>query len=322
MAKSPFLISVLVFIGIILLALVILYYLKNLEERNNLIRKIKAKYKELNPYETEDFSVPKGRIKKYFLHVINYLGNLVKPKNEKELSSRRKALLKCGYRRENAIVIFFGLKVFFAMLMVTFFLFSKLLVMKPISQVYFVFFLVLMATAGFYLPDILLHLKTNARKRKLLEHFPEALDMMVICVEAGLGLDSAINRVGEEMKISSKVVSEEFRLLSLELRAGKPRRDALKNFALRTDLEDVKSLVTLLIQTDKFGTKVAQALRVYSDSMRTKRYQRAEEVAAKLPIKLVFPLILFIFPSLFVTILGPALIQAYRTFSAHVIIPH
>ncbi len=314
MAKSPFLISVLVFTGIILSTLVILYYLKNLEERRNLIQKIKAKYKELNPDETEDFFVPEGRVKKYFLHVVNYLGNLVKPKNEKELSSRRKALLKCGYRRENTLIIFFGFKLFFAILMAASFLFFKLMVMKPMPQIYFVFFLTLMAMAGFYLPDIFLYLKTKERKRKLLENFPDALDLMVICVEAGLGLDSAINRVGEEMKLKSKVVSEEFRLLSLELRGGKLRRDALKNFALRTDLEDVKSLVTLLIQTDKFGTRVAQALRVYSDSMRTKRYQRAEEIAAKLPVKLVFPMILFIFPSLFVTILGPALIQVYRIF--------
>jgi tight adherence protein C len=253
-------------------------------------------------------------VKKNILKVAGYLGNLVRPKSEKELSRRRKALLRCGYRRENALIIFFGFKVFFAILMVAFFLLFKFLAMKPIPQFYSVFFLVLMATTGFYLPDIFLHLKTNMRKRKLLENFPDALDLMVICVEAGLGLDSAINRVGEEMKFKSRVTSEEFKLLSLELRAGKKRIDALKNLALRTDLEDINSLVTLLIQTDKFGTRVAQALRVYSDSMRTKRYQRAEEMATKLPVKLVFPLIFFIFPSLFVTILGPVVIQVYRKF--------
>lgn len=310
--KIPFLISVLVFTGAMLSALVIFYYFKNLKEHRNLIGKIKEKYKELNPAGAENFSVTDSVFKKYILNVAGYLGNLAKPKNEKELSRMRKNLLKCGYRRENASVIFFGLKVFFAILMAASFLLFKLLAMKPIPQLYFIFFLVLMATAGFYLPDIFLHLKTNARKRRLLENFPDALDLMVVCVEAGMGLDSAINRVGEEMKLSNKVVSEEFRLLSLELRAGKVRKDALKNLALRTDLEDINSLVTLLIQTDKFGTRVAQALRVYADSMRTKRCQRAEEIASKLPVKLVFPLVLFIFPSLFVVILGPAAIRIFR----------
>jgi len=155
-------------------------------------------------------------------------------------------------------------------------------------------------------------MKIAKREEKILEGFPDALDLMVVCVEAGIGLDAAITRVGEEMKLSNKVLYEEFKLLSLELRAGKQRRDALRNLAMRTDMEDVSSLVTLLIQTDKFGTSIAQALRVHSDSMRTKRYQRAEELATKLPVKMVFPLIVFIFPSIFVTVLGPAIIQIFR----------
>jgi tight adherence protein C len=144
------------------------------------------------------------------------------------------------------------------------------------------------------------------------EGLPEALDMMVVCVEAGMGLDAAINRVGEEIALSNKVVGEEFRLLSLELKVGKQRKDALRSLAMRTDLEDVNSLVTLLIQTERFGTSIGQSLRVHSDSMRVKRQQKAEEIAAKLPVKLLIPLILFIFPSLFVTILGPAVIRIIR----------
>ena len=150
-------------------------------------------------------------------------------------------------------------------------------------------------------------------KKRLAKGFPDALDLMVVCVEAGMGLDAAINRVGEELGLSHPELSRELNHLNLELRAGKSRQTALRNLANRVDMEDVNSLVTLLIQTDRFGTSVAQALRVFSDSFRTARYQRAEEIAAKIGTKLIFPLVLFIFPSLFVVTLGPALIMAYRT---------
>ena len=152
----------------------------------------------------------------------------------------------------------------------------------------------------------------SERQRKILEGFPDVLDLMVVCVEAGMGLDAAIFRAGKEIELKNRVISEEFKLLSLELRAGKSRQDALRSLAMRVNLEDVNSLISLLIQTDKFGTSVAQALRVHSEAMRVKRFQMAEEIAAKLPVKLVFPLILFIFPSLFVVLLGPAMINIYR----------
>ncbi len=169
-----------------------------------------------------------------------------------------------------------------------------------------------LALVGFYLPNLWLRLKIGARKEKIMEGFPDALDLMVICVEAGMGLDQAINRVGEEMKLSCPPISDEFRTLNMEMRMGKSRREALRNMANRTELDDVTSLVTLLIQTDQFGTSIGQALRVHSDSMRVQRRQRAEEKAAKLALKLLFPLIFFIFPSLFVVIMGPAMIQVFH----------
>ncbi len=138
------------------------------------------------------------------------------------------------------------------------------------------------------------------------------LDLLVVCVETGMGLDSAIYRVAQEIRLSHKMLGDELNVLNLEIRAGNSREKALRNLSDRIDVEDVSSLVTLLIQTSKFGTSVAQSLRVYSDTFRTKRYQKAEEIAAKLPVKLMLPLILFIFPSLFVVILGPAAIQVYR----------
>jgi tight adherence protein C len=170
--------------------------------------------------------------------------------------------------------------------------------------------------AGFYFPDLCLKLWIGWRKEQIISGFPDALDLLVVCVEAGMGIDAAINRVAEEIRMSSRVISDELRLLNLELRAGKGRADALRNLGIRTDVEEVRSFTTLLIQTDRFGTSVAQALRVHSDGMRTRRHQKAEELAAKLPVKLMFPLILFIFPAIFVVIVGPAAIQIYHAIIA------
>jgi tight adherence protein C len=172
--------------------------------------------------------------------------------------------------------------------------------------------LAVLAILGYYLPDLWLQFKIARRKESILNGFPDALDLLVVCVEAGMGLDSAINRVAKEIEFDNKVLSGELKLYNLEMRAGKLRQDALRNLAMRTDLEEVNNLATLLIQTDKFGTSVGQALKVYSDTMRVQRFQRAEERAAKIPVKLIFPLILFIFPSLFVAILGPAVINIYK----------
>ena len=209
-------------------------------------------------------------------------------------------LLKGRLSRGKYPIIFFGTKVFFAVWLPLLFFLTRLVIHMNIPSLTFLLISILLAMMGFYLPNLWIKMRISNRKEKMQQGLPDALDLMVVCVEAGTGLDAAINRVGEEMKLSNKVLSEEFRLMSMELRAGKQRRNALKNLALRTDLEDVSSLVTLLIQTEKFGTSLAQALRVHSDSMRTKRFQKAEEIAAKLPVKLMFPLVLFIFPSIFV----------------------
>ena len=182
----------------------------------------------------------------------------------------------------------------------------------PVRKMALLMLLLTLALAGFYGPDLWVRLAIARRQEKITDGFPDALDMMVVCVEAGMGLDQAIKRVSDEMKLNYRVISEEFGQMNMELRAGRSRQDAMRNLAARTDVEDVKSLVTLLIQTDKFGTSIAQALRVHSDSMRTKRRQRAEERAMKLPVKLLFPLILFIFPSLFVAVIGPGAIKIYR----------
>jgi tight adherence protein C len=242
------------------------------------------------------------------------LGNYVKPKSEEELARINKTFIQAGYRNKNMALVFFGVKVLCAGVLSMAFLSLQIFITRHMTVTGLMFASLALVAVGFYLPNLWLRLKVAGRADQLSRGLPDALDLLVICVEAGMGLDAAINRVGEEMKLSNKAISEEFRLLNLELRAGKSRRDALKNLSLRTGLDDVNSLVTLLVQTEKFGTNVGQALRVHSDSMRTRRAQRVEELAAKLPLKLLFPTILFIFPALFVVIMGPAMIRAYRVY--------
>ena len=172
--------------------------------------------------------------------------------------------------------------------------------------------MVISAAIGYYLPNLVLNHVLKNRQREIFESFPDALDLMTVCVEAGLAMDAALARVANEIGLKSLVLAEELQLVTLELRAGSAKDKALRNLALRTGVEDVDSLVTLLIQADRFGTSIADSLRVQSELLRTKRRQRAEEHAAKISLKLLFPLIFLIFPSLFVVLLGPAILNLYR----------
>ena len=165
---------------------------------------------------------------------------------------------------------------------------------------------------GYVLPSMIVGRRIKGRQKEMQKALPDALDMLVVSVEAGLGLNQALVRVSEEIDRISPVLSEQLGLVNLEIRAGTAREEALRNLAERTGLQDISSLVGMLIQTERFGTSVAQALRVHADTMRTKRRQRAEEAAAKTTIKLIFPLVFCIFPAMFVVILGPALIQIYK----------
>jgi tight adherence protein C len=171
---------------------------------------------------------------------------------------------------------------------------------------------VLVAACGYYGPVLWLRRAIGSRKDALQRAIPDALDLMVVCVEAGLGLDQAIGRVGEEVKRAHPELSDELNILALELRTGVSRREALRNLAHRTDLEEVRNLVAILVQTDRFGTSIGQALRVHADAMRTTRGLKAEELAAKLPVKMLFPLIFFIFPIMFIVLIGPAAIKMVR----------
>ena len=247
-----------------------------------------------------------------FGEFLERLGKATKPKDETEFSAYRKALITAGFRNQGAPTIFFGAKLFCGCVALLLIALIPTHVMRFPGTTTLLTLYVGVALAGYYAPNLWLRMVIRQRQRKLLIALPDALDLMVVCVEAGLGLDATIGRVAEEVKFVHKELSEEFSVMALELRTGLSRADALRNLSQRIDQDEFKSLVALLLQTDRFGTSVGQALRVHSDSMRTTRHLRAEEMAAKLPIKLLFPLIFFVFPSLFIVILGPAAIKMIR----------
>lgn len=242
------------------------------------------------------------------------LGAATRPKDEQEVASIKRLLVTAGFRGEHAPLIFIGVKLFLAI--------GSIVLVSVVPAVMWGFpsdqtllmYYVGAACIGYLLPTLWLKLAVRSRQDKIQKAVPDALDLLVTCVEAGLGLDSAITRVSSDMSQTHPALGEELSILSLELRTGLAREEALRRLAVRTGLEDVKTLVAVLIQTDRFGTSVAQALRVHADAMRVKRQLQAEALAAKLPVKMLFPLIFFILPSLFVVMLGPGVIRIIQVF--------
>ncbi|MGO9864756.1 MAG: type II secretion system F family protein [Terriglobales bacterium] len=228
------------------------------------------------------------------------------PVSPSEVSKTRLWLIQAGYRSPQHVTIYRGLRVLFAALgFLSVFSFTRF--ESPLL-------LVGITAFGFFLPRFLLKKKLQERQRRIRLGLPDGLDLTVICVEAGLSLDQAMMRVGQDLGTAHPDLSAEFHLFDLETRAGKPRVEALRNLAERTGVDDIRSLVGTLIQTDRFGTSVAQALRVHSDSLRTERRQRAEEQAAKTTVKMIIPLVLFVMPSLLFVTIGPAVIQLLHIF--------
>ena len=224
------------------------------------------------------------------------------PVSPSEVGKVRLRLIQAGYRGPEALPMFVGLRM--AIALGAFALLATPLIIRPNVSIGLGGSLL-----GYVLPGMILARLAKRRQHKIQLGLADALDLMVVSVEAGLGLDQAILRVGDELAFAHPDLSEELRLVNIELRAGKARTDALRNLADRTGLEDLVSLTTMLIQTDKFGTSVAQSLRVFSETLRTKRRQRAEEAAAKTGVKMVFPLVLCIFPAIWVVAIGPAAIK-------------
>jgi tight adherence protein C len=229
------------------------------------------------------------------------LGSIA-PKSIAEMSKLRQRLVAAGYRGNEALIVFFGVRLTVAL--ACFALLATPVVFRPNLMKAIVGCLI-----GYVVPGMYLARMAKRRQHLIRLGLPDALDLLVVSVEAGLGLDQAIQRVGEELAFAHPDLSDEMRLVNLELRAGKARAEALRNLGDRTGVDDVSSLVAMLIQTDKFGTSIAQSLRVHSETLRTKRRQRAEEAAAKLGAKMVFPLVFCIFPAILVVTIGPAAVK-------------
>ncbi|NDU92098.1 MAG: type II secretion system F family protein [Ferrovum sp.] len=229
------------------------------------------------------------------------------PEGPWDVSPLRRKLMAAGYRSPSAGMAYLGLKTLLTLLLPILFLALSTFFKLSLDSNQMLLFVLIFSALGYMLPNFILSFLVSRRRRELYENFPDALDLMRICVEAGLALDVAISRVGEEMRMRSTALSDEFRLVVLEQRAGSARSMALNNLAMRVGIQDVDALVATLVQADKFGTSIADSLRVHSDNLRLGRRLRAEEQAAKIPTKILLPLILCIFPLLFIFILFSAI---------------
>ncbi|MFZ0635422.1 MAG: type II secretion system F family protein [Candidatus Acidiferrales bacterium] len=246
-----------------------------------------------------------SRSKEVVEKTLTSVGQLL-PASEAELSQKRAQLIRAGIRNPAAVLMVRGIGILLPFIMLALVFFTGLYRWNP--------FLILITAfvIGYLAPDLFLRWKVRQRQTSLRLALPDALDLLVICVESGLGLDQAMMRVSQELRVAHPDLSDELQLVNLEMRVGKTRLEALRGLADRTGVDDIRALVAMLVQTDRFGTSVAQSLRIHSEDLRTRRRQRAEEKAAKTTVKMVPPLVFFIFPALMIVILGPAVITVVR----------
>jgi tight adherence protein C len=235
------------------------------------------------------------------------------PKSQAEVSLVQQRLIRAGYRKDSAVKLFYGAKVLVPLTLCAFALVSGLGSASP----FFVYAAAL--GVGFLAPDFWLGRRISKRQARIRLGLPDVLDLLVICIEAGLGLDQATARTAQELSRAQAAISDELGIVVLEQRAGRPRSDAWKHMAERTDVDIVRNLVTMLVQSEQFGTSIAKTLRTHSDTLRTQRVQSIEELAAKTTVKLIFPLVLFIFPCLFLVTVGPAIILMSESFNKYLI---
>ena len=251
--------------------------------------------------EERKFSDKLARVRDAVASVGQFISSDPTPQPRAELLA-----IRAGYRNPQSLMVVRGLKLLVPIGAVALVISTGIYRLNPFM------FIPLALVAGYLIPEMWLLWRVHSRQHQLRRSLPDGLDLLVICVESGLGLDQALMKVSQELRITHPLFSEELQLVNLEMRIGKTRIEALRELGRRTGLEDLKSLVAMLVQTDRFGTSVAQSLRVFSDDLRTKRRQRAEEMSAKTTVKMVPPLVFFIFPALLVVILGPAVLTIMR----------
>jgi tight adherence protein C len=247
--------------------------------------------------------------------VVDLAGPLAKlsiPEGKWEDSPTRLRFINAGIRNPNAVIVYYAAKTLLPFIFAVMAYAGLQISGISLERNTLLLALLVAATIGCYLPNIILSRTLKNRQREIFENFPDAADLMLVCVEAGLGLDAAMVRVADEIRIRSRALAEEIHLTNLETRAGSTRAQALRNLSLRTGVQEIHTFATMLSQADKFGTSIGESLRVFSDDLRHKRQIRAEELAAKLPTKMLFPLILCIFPAVSMVILGPAGVQVFR----------
>lgn len=309
MEYTPLILSIATFVVIILLYLAIASFWYAWNKDKKLINRAERwsdKVKGTEPSDTGGEPGKRGLLGGFRLYGQSKKGTDLGIYSDTPLFYQRAGIYNRKSIRFYQILRFVFLLIPFILLVFSYFVYQR-----PVNN-RIVFAVFVSGVVGFFLPVLWLKIVGHYRKKELNRTFPDAMDLLMVCVEAGLGIDSAIRRVSQEIYITSRELSNEFKILSLELKTGKSRNSCLRALARRTDLPDVNNLVSLLIQAEKYGTGVANALKIHAEEMRQRRYGRLEEMAAKLPVKLVVPLILFIFPALFVVIMGPAAIQVLR----------
>lgn len=247
--------------------------------------------------------------------VLESMSRLSVPEGGWQNSQLQLKFIRAGFRDKSAGQSYYGVKTLLTLLVPLLGALLMQMVWPAMPYARMALYLVPLMAAAYYLPDMFLRWRTEHRAQDMRDVLPDLIDLLVICTESGLGMDAAINRVSQEIARSSQTLADEFYVAALEIRAGAGRATALKNLALRVDLEDLHGLVSMLVQADRFGTSLVESLRIQSEVMRTKRIQRAEEMAAKVPVKMLIPLVLFIFPALLSVLIGPAVIQIAGIFA-------
>lgn len=275
--------------------------------------RLRGRLKSIREDNLDEGHPAESRFEQWARKLMAYLVRFSRDEEQWAKSPTRIRFLNAGYRSDSAVLVYFGSKTLLALTFPLIYLILAQVSPTTVAWETEAFKALMAAALGYYLPNMLLHARMRQRQRELFESFPDALDLIRVCVSAGLGLDAAIARVGAELVATSHSLADEFRQLSLELRAGASRSIALQNLAVRTGIDDINALVAMLIQSERFGTSVSDSLRVHAEALRDKRMIRAQEAAAKIPVKLTIPMALCILPALFVVVLGPAVLGIFHS---------